>query len=238
MDAERFARELPDLFDEFPRSEQPRDPRFAEILDRLDGLACANNLALLNLAASLLGPGECYVEIGSFKGASLVAAMLGNEDKEFVAIDSFALAGGSRAQLEANLRSFGLEPPEILEGDVFELLDSGVLEGRRLGACYWDLLHKHEPQLAGLRAARAVSRTRRARDRRRLGLARGRQRARRVLPFPAARAAPRHDRGRPPRAAVVVGGDGRPRLGSSKGSRASGRPASSAPAARRRRSRA
>ena len=152
MDATRFLHELPALFEDFPRSELPRDPRFVKILDRLDGLACANNLALLNLAASLLDPGECYVEIGSFKGASLAAAMLGNEGNEFVAIDSFALAGGSRAQHEANLRSFGLEPPEILEGDVFELLEGGALEGRRLGACYWDLLHRYEPQLAGLRA--------------------------------------------------------------------------------------
>jgi predicted O-methyltransferase YrrM len=152
VDAERFARELPALFDDFPRSQQPRDPRFAAVLDRLDGLACANNLALLNLAASLVDPGECYLEIGSFKGASLVSAMLDNEDKEFLAIDSFALAGGSRAQLEANLRSFGLEPPGILDGDVFELLHGGALEGRRVGACYWDLLHRHEPQLAGLRA--------------------------------------------------------------------------------------
>ena len=152
MDADRFLRELPALFDDFPRSKLPRDPRFAEILERLHGLACANNLALLNLAASLLDPGECYLELGSFKGASLVSAMLDNEGKEFVAIDSFALAGGSRAQLEENLRSFGLEPPAILEGDVFELIRGGALEGRRLGACYWDLLHRYEPQLAGLRA--------------------------------------------------------------------------------------
>jgi predicted O-methyltransferase YrrM len=151
VDAERLLRELPALFDDFPRSEHPRDRRFAEVLERLGGLACENNLALLNLAASLLDPCESYVEIGSFKGASLVSAMLGNEDREFVAIDSFALSGGSRAQLEANLRSFGLEPPEILEGEVFELLHGGALAGRSLGACYWDLLHKYEPQLAGLR---------------------------------------------------------------------------------------
>jgi predicted O-methyltransferase YrrM len=151
MDAGRFLRDLPSLFDDFPRSEHPRDRRFAEVLDRLDALACENNLALLNLAASLLGPGERYLELGSFKGASLVAAMLGNEDKEFLAIDSFALAGGSRAQLETNLRSFGLEPPEILEDDVLELLEGDALAGRIVGACYWDLLHKHAPQLAGLR---------------------------------------------------------------------------------------
>jgi predicted O-methyltransferase YrrM len=151
MDAERFLRELPALFDDFPRSGHPRDRRFADVLERLDGLACENNLALVNLAASLLAPDECYVEIGTFKGASLVAAMLGNEEHDFVAVDSFALAGGSRARLETNVRGFGLEPPEILEGDVFELLHGGALDGRSIGVCYWDLLHKYEPQLAGLR---------------------------------------------------------------------------------------
>jgi predicted O-methyltransferase YrrM len=151
MDAERFLRELPTLFDDFPRSEHARDQRFAAVLDRLGGLAQENNLALLNLAASLLAPGERYLELGTFKGASLASAMLGNNGKEFVAIDNFALAGGSRAQLETNLRSFGLEPPEILEGDVLELLEGGALAGRNVGVCYWDLLHKYEPQLAGLR---------------------------------------------------------------------------------------
>src|SRR4249919_2529608 len=102
MDAERFLRGLPTLFDDFPRSELPRDPRFAEILDRLGGLACPNNLALVNLAASLLEPGESYLEFGSFKGASLVSAMLGNEDGEFVSVDSFALEGSSRGLLEEN----------------------------------------------------------------------------------------------------------------------------------------
>ena len=151
MDSERFARELPALFDDFPRSEHPRDRRFAEVNERLGGLACENNLALLNLAASLLSPGETYVEIGSYTGASLVAAMLGNDQHEFVAIDNFALGGGSRALLEENIRGFGLEPPAILEAEVMGLLRGGALADRTIGACYWDLLHKYEPQLEGLR---------------------------------------------------------------------------------------
>lgn len=151
MDAERFLRELPALFDDFPRSEHPRDRRFADVLERLGGLACENNLALLNLAASLLDPGECYVEVGSFKGTSLVATMLGNEAKEFVSIDDFSLGEGSRAQLEANLRAFGLEPPAILEGDAFELLRGGALDGRSVGAYYYDAGHSYEQQLDGLR---------------------------------------------------------------------------------------
>ena len=90
MDSDRFLRELPGLFDDFPRSEHPRDRRFAPVLE-LENLASENVLALLNLAASCLGPDEAYVEVGVYHGASLIAAMLGNEEHRFVAVDSFVL---------------------------------------------------------------------------------------------------------------------------------------------------
>ena len=61
MDAARFLRELPALFDDFPRSERPRDRRFAPVLE-VENLASENVLALLNLAASCLGPDEAYVD--------------------------------------------------------------------------------------------------------------------------------------------------------------------------------
>lgn len=144
MDAARFARELPELFDDFPRSEHPRDRRFAPLLDRIGGLAQENNLALINLAASLLDPGESYVEVGSFKGLSLAAAMDGNEG-DFVGIDSFEMGGGSRAQLDENLGGDGYT---ILEGDAFALLPQ--LE-RRVGVYYYDAAHDYESQVRGLR---------------------------------------------------------------------------------------
>src|SRR5262245_30253512 len=131
MDAVRFVRELPRLFARYPRSAHPRDRRFAPILADVGGLACENNLALLNLAASLLGKGESYVEVGSYKGLSLIAAMLGNRG-DFVGIDDFSLGDGSRRRLEANLRRYGLAGQTILEGDAFKLLRGGALEDRRI----------------------------------------------------------------------------------------------------------
>ena len=108
-----------------------RDRRFAPILADVGGLARENNLALLNLAASLLGDGESYVEVGSFKGLSLIAAMLGNAG-DFVGIDNFSLDDGNRALLEANLRRYGLAGHTILEGDAFALLRAR--RARRTGA--------------------------------------------------------------------------------------------------------
>ncbi|HET7745160.1 MAG TPA: class I SAM-dependent methyltransferase [Gaiellaceae bacterium] len=153
MDHERFLRVLPTLFEDFPHSEHPRDRRFAPILDRVENLASENVLALLNLAASCLGPDEAYVEIGVFHGASLAAAMLGQSDGRFVAIDDFSFDGTSREDIQTNLEHFGLALPELVVGDVFERVRSGALDGIPVGVWYYDASHSYEAQLEGLRIA-------------------------------------------------------------------------------------
>jgi len=151
VDPDGFLRELPALFEDFPRSETPVDPRFAAVLGDVDGLAKPNNLALLNLAASLLEAGESYVEVGTFRGTSLIGALLGNEDKDVVAIDDFSRFEGSREQLDANLGRAGLQGvPTVIEGDVFEIVPAGVLGDRRVGVWYYDAAHDYESQVKGL----------------------------------------------------------------------------------------
>ncbi len=141
MDPDRFLRELHGVLED--------TSRFAEILDAMSGLAKPNTLALLNVAARCLGEGESYVEVGTYKGTSLISAMVGN-DADFVALDNWSLGDGSREQLEANLARYGLHAT-LLEGDAFETLRSGVLEGRRVGAYYYDNGHEYEQQLDGMR---------------------------------------------------------------------------------------
>jgi predicted O-methyltransferase YrrM len=153
LNAERFLRGVPGLFDDFPRSEHPLDRRFAPVLEQVENLTRENILALLNYAASCLGPEEAYVEVGVFHGASLIAAMLGNEERRFVGIDDFGLRGGSLGKLEANLDRFGLPRPEILVGDAFELVRGGALAGAPVGVWYYDALHTYDAQLEGLRIA-------------------------------------------------------------------------------------
>jgi len=153
MDADRFLAELPRLFADYPRSEHPLDRRFAPIAEEVENLALENNLALLNLAACCLGPGEAYVEVGVFHGASLIAAMLGNEGKRFVGIDSFEFRDASLEKVEVNLARYGLELPEIVVGDAFELVPAGALEDVVIGVWYYDASHSYEAQLEGLRIA-------------------------------------------------------------------------------------
>jgi predicted O-methyltransferase YrrM len=153
MDADRFLAELPRLFADYPRSEHPLDRKLAPIAEEVENLARENNLALLNLAARCLGPGEAYVEVGVFHGASLIAAMLGNEGKRFVGIDSFEFRDASLEKVEANLARYGLELPEIVVGDAFELVPAGALEDVVIGVWYYDASHSYEAQLEGLRIA-------------------------------------------------------------------------------------
>ena len=153
VDAERFLTQLPALFDDFPLSEHPRDRRFAPIVEQIDNLTSENVLALLNLAAGCLDPGEAYVEIGIFHGASLIAAMLGNAGSDVVGIDGFEFRDATLEGLQRNLAAFGLPVPVIHVGDVFELVPSGVLDGTTIGVWYYDALHTYEAQLEGLRIA-------------------------------------------------------------------------------------
>jgi predicted O-methyltransferase YrrM len=153
MNADRFLEELPQLFEDFPRSEHPLDRRFQPVAEDVENLARENNLALLNLAAACLERDEAYVEIGVFHGASLIAAMLGNEGKRFVGVDSFAFRDASLEKVHANLARFGLTPPEIVVGDAFELVPAGALRDVPIGIWYYDAAHSYEAHLQGLRIA-------------------------------------------------------------------------------------
>ena len=141
VDPRRFLRELETQLGDVSR--------FAEILEAVPGLARPNNLALLNVAARCLGGGESYVEVGTYRGTSLVAAMLGNHG-DFVALDNWSFPDVSREDLDANLDRYGLSAT-VIEGDALETLRSDALDGRTVGAYYYDNGHEYEQQLEGLR---------------------------------------------------------------------------------------
>ena len=149
VDADRFVRELPRLFARYPRSEHPRDRRFAPILEDVGGLAKENNLALLNLAASLLAPERATSRSAPSRGSASSRRCSGTPATSSGSTTSrWATAPG---QLEANLRRHGLGGHTILEGDAFGLLGGGALGDRRVGVYYYDAAHDYRSQVRGLR---------------------------------------------------------------------------------------
>ena len=159
---------------------------------------------------------EAYVEVGVYHGASLIAALLGNEDARVIGIDSFGFRDGSLEKVEQNLERFGVSRPEILVGDAFELVPSGALDGTPVGVWYYDAAHDYDSQVEGLRIAEPL-------------LAPGalmivddtdwEQVARAMDDYlaPAACAPDPHDRGQGARLSPVVGGNTGPRLAGIEG---------------------
>lgn len=139
-DVDRFLRELPQQLEDVSR--------FEAILEDVPGLAKPNNLALLNLAARCLGRGEHFVEVGTFRGTSLISAMQGSDDGLFVAIDNWSKEGADNHQLISNLDRYGLRAT-IIDGDAFETLRRGIPSP--VGVYYYDSGHEYEEQLDGLR---------------------------------------------------------------------------------------
>jgi predicted O-methyltransferase YrrM len=154
MQTDAFLRALPGLFADYPHSAEPLDRRLQPVLDSVEGLSEENNMALLGLAAAYLEPGEAYVEAGSHKGRSLIAATLGNQAQAH-GIDAFKWDTSSRSELQANLERFGVaDRVTIHEGDTQDVLDGSALDGTRVGVFFYDAGHSTEETLGALRRVR------------------------------------------------------------------------------------
>jgi predicted O-methyltransferase YrrM len=157
MDLEAFQAGLAGLFGGDLRADHPVDRRFRAVLADVPGMATEHKLALLNLAAAHLEPGEAYLEVGSFKGLSLIGAMLGNAGRPFYAIENFLEFnpdGRARAELEANLARW-VEPgrARLLEGDCFDLLRGGAGPEEPVGVYFYDGAHGRLPHYLALGVA-------------------------------------------------------------------------------------
>jgi predicted O-methyltransferase YrrM len=118
-------------------------------------MATENKLMLLNFAASLLGPEEVYVEVGTWKGLSIVGAMLGNTEKRFYAIDNFSEFGDVRDALQRNLSAYGVhERLTLISADCFAVLKSAEpFGGRKAGVYFYDGSHSCLSQFYALQYA-------------------------------------------------------------------------------------
>jgi len=129
------------------------------------GMASIKKLQLLNRAAGCLpcDGSECYLEVGTFQGKSLIAALVGNPSVSAVACDNFALFDDPRlpqnaAALQRNLTRYGLAGRvQFFECDFKDLLATWHL--RQLpaaGVYFYDGAHDEESQYLGIRLAEEV----------------------------------------------------------------------------------
>lgn len=132
----------------------PRDRDLQWMTEQVKGMATENKYKLLNLAVARLQPGEVYVEVGCWQGASLVAAATGNPDKQIWACDNFSQFGGPAEALQKNLATY-TKPGQVhfFDMDYVEFLKSAPWRPATVGAYFYDGGHKFEEQYQGLRLA-------------------------------------------------------------------------------------
>jgi predicted O-methyltransferase YrrM len=153
MDLVTFERELPHLYDNLRDSLHPKNRKFENLCREVEGMATENKLMMLNFAASLLGPNEVYLEVGSWKGLSIIGAMLGNQHHRFYAIDDFSQFQGPKRDFQSNIQRYGLsESLRFIEGDCFEIFRTKFLGSQKIGVYFYDGNHSYYSQYHALKA--------------------------------------------------------------------------------------
>lgn len=169
MDTARFAR----LFEEeFPASKRavPDSPLLrTRILRHLvdpcpdvAGMASPRKMRLLKLAVSLLPAdgSECYLEVGTYQGKSLIAALKGNPGRRGVCVDNFSEFNEASdrpdnlAILRQNLKRHSLESRvTVFEADFRDLFARSVREHLipPVGVYFYDGAHDDDSQYDGIR---------------------------------------------------------------------------------------
>jgi predicted O-methyltransferase YrrM len=151
---ERCRAEWPDSF--HPRrleeSPNPATRDLSGVLTHVPGMATENKLKLLNLAVASLEPDEIYVEVGCYKGASLIGAAMGNPDARIFACDNFSQFDGAAAALDAVIAQFTRPGQvEFHDMDFREFLTRAPWRPAKIGAYFYDGGHSFEDQYDGIR---------------------------------------------------------------------------------------
>jgi predicted O-methyltransferase YrrM len=148
----------------FPSNELERPALFLEdtfVRSTLDtcfdvpGMASLKKLKLLNLAFSCLPAGEGYLEVGTYRGKSLISAMLGNPARSVYACDNFSLftETNSLVELKSNLQRYHLlKRVTIFDQDFTTMMDDTHVP-TPIGCYFYDGAHDEQSQYEGIKLA-------------------------------------------------------------------------------------
>lgn len=137
---------------------------FSDPCPDVAGMASLRKLQLLNLAVSFLPADgdECYLEVGTYQGKSLIAALVGNINRMAVACDNFseftASATESVSILQKNLASYGLsESVRFYNEDFLTLFEKWqTYKLPPVGVYFYDGAHDELSQYEAIRAVEPI----------------------------------------------------------------------------------
>ncbi len=135
----------------------PKDRRMSVLAERgVDGMSCENVRFLVNEIVRRFASRGVYLEVGMYRGCSILSAALFNETTRCIGIDSFSEfddKGTNEEILRENLAKFGRPSNvEYYNMDYREAIarifaDEPLL---RVDVYYYDGEHTYEQQVAGL----------------------------------------------------------------------------------------
>jgi hypothetical protein len=153
---ERCRKQWPEFADarRLARSTHPADRSLSHILGEIPGMATENKLRLLNCAVASLDAGEVYVEVGCYKGASLVGAATSNPDARIFACDNFSQFDGAADALRKTLDAH-TAPGQVTfhDMDFRDFLAAAPWRPARIGAYFYDGGHSFHDQYDGVALA-------------------------------------------------------------------------------------
>lgn len=163
MNVQHFVETIRQQYENFEEPTFPKDRKLQRITESQVGMATENTGFLLNYAVSLMEPGECYLEVGTWKGRTLSYAMEGNNGKDFFAVDNFSQftkrprwyrpfsdAEPRRSLNRVLKRAARTHRVEFLEGDFRAILPTF---SKAIGVYFYDGGHTFEDQYDGLELA-------------------------------------------------------------------------------------
>lgn len=148
MDYERMRRRIEEVIT------GQHDHIFAEITGHIHCMSRPRVYAVINAVVSSMEPGETYIEVGTYQGGSLTAALFGN-DSRAIGVDSFAefKVTNSPQRTQSNLDYFGVSDRVQLKDMDFTTFFANVPPGLVIQVYYYDGAHDYPSQLAGMEAA-------------------------------------------------------------------------------------
>ena len=138
------------------RTSHPADRSLSHILAEIPGMATENKLRLLNSAVASLDTfqNEVYVEVGCYKGASLVGAATSNPDARIFACDNFSQFDGAADALRRTLDAH-TAPGQVTfhDMDFRDFLRAAPWAPAHIGAYFYDGGHSFADQYDGIALA-------------------------------------------------------------------------------------
>lgn len=146
-----FAEIMRTGWNDYRKDRHPIDRRMRIIGEKeVDGMNTENVRYLINEIVRVYAPLGTYLEVGSFRGASLLSAAIFNNSTLCIGVENFSgfnKDGANEEVLNRNLIKFGLDNVRLEKMD-FRRGFAGI--GKRLDVYFYDGHHDYEDQIMGL----------------------------------------------------------------------------------------